>query len=198
MSNPTPDTGSMPGTALDTIGSVLAGDLGRDAIHLATIAVSSEERVYPSQHVGLVDVDKRLVSPNVAKLIGIVDPFLAAPVMPNDRFWLVLYPRTITSLRHVWEHPAFPEQQAVTASGWSVEASRAWLEDFADRLFSYGGEDGESKLETLIAGVAHGGGFGQDIEYGDGLSPSNEFWRHYENYTGRKVEDRFEYFSCSC
>jgi len=210
------DAGSLAGTALDTIGNPLSGDLGRDAIHLATITVSSEERLFPGQNVGLVG--DKLVSATAAKMVGIVDPFLAGPVFPGQSFWLVIYPRTITSLRHVWEHPAFDKMAATEDQAGSVvkELSKAYLEDFAKRLFSYYGQreegdpesyrnefpegEGEygSRLKVLLDGIEDGGAFGTDIEYGDDVRPSEELYRHYEIYTGRPAPRRPEYFRCAC
>jgi hypothetical protein len=83
------------------------GDRRRDAIHIAVAPVTAAEVLRPGQHVGLVRPgDLEAVGP-CDKPLGIVDPFLPGPVEPGQRFWLFLYPNTITGLRHVWTHPAF-------------------------------------------------------------------------------------------
>ena len=83
------------------------GDRRRDAIHIAVAPVTAAARLVPGQHVGLVqEGNLELVGP-CDRNIGVVDPFLAEPVEPGQRFWLFLYPGTITGLRHVWTHPAF-------------------------------------------------------------------------------------------
>jgi hypothetical protein len=83
------------------------GDRRRDAIHVAVAAVTAAVRLVAGQHVGLVqEANLELVGP-CDRNIGIVDPFLPGAVEPGQRFWLVLYPGTITGLRHVWTHPVF-------------------------------------------------------------------------------------------
>lgn len=83
------------------------GDRRRDAIHIAVAPVAAAVRLTPGQHVGLVrDSNLDLVGPSDRPL-GVVDPFLTAAVEPGQRFWLFLYPGTITGLRHVWTHPVF-------------------------------------------------------------------------------------------
>jgi len=83
------------------------GDRRRDAFHIAVAPVTAATRLAPGQHVGQVqEGDFELVGP-CNKNIGIVDPFLADMVEPGQRFWLLLYPDTITRLRHVWSHPTF-------------------------------------------------------------------------------------------
>jgi hypothetical protein len=125
-------------------------------------------------------------------------------VKPGQRFWLVIYPRKITSLRHVWSHPSFPDEAAALESqvADAREESRKYLEAFAQRLFSYeptGWDNGEavSRFDTLMAGAEHGG-FGTDIEYGEGTKPDAEFWMHYERYTGKKVAVHHDWFRCAC
>jgi hypothetical protein len=83
------------------------GERRRDAVHIALAPVTAADRLAPGQHVGFVQAGNvELVGP-CDHNVGIVDPFLAEDVEPGQRFWLFLYPGTITGLRHVWTHPAF-------------------------------------------------------------------------------------------
>jgi hypothetical protein len=86
---------------------IMDGDRRRDAIHIAVAPVTAVGRLRPGQHVGLVqEGNLELVGPG-NRNIGVVDPFLTEEVEAGQRFWLFLYPGTITGLRHVWTHPAF-------------------------------------------------------------------------------------------
>lgn len=86
------------------IGNLVNGIAYRDAIHVAVVPVIADCKMWPGEHVGLLDNGKASA---IEHKIGVVDPFLKEPVKAGDRFWLFLYPNTITDLRHVWTHPAF-------------------------------------------------------------------------------------------
>ena len=86
------------------LGHMPAADARRDAVHVAVAPVVAVELLLPGEHIGLYE-DGRAGS--AAKHIGVVDPFRRQEVQPGERFWLFLYPGTVTSLRHVWTHPAF-------------------------------------------------------------------------------------------
>ena len=82
-------------------------DRRRDAIHIAVAPVTASVRLSPGMHIGLVSDDNtELVGPT-ENPIGIVDPFLETDVELGQRFWLFLYPNSVTGMRHVWAHPAF-------------------------------------------------------------------------------------------
>jgi hypothetical protein len=83
------------------------GDRRRDAVHIAVVPMTAESPLNPGQPVGLSRADDAEFADVTDNPIGIVDPFLTAPVQAGERFWLCLYPGTITSLRHVWTHPEF-------------------------------------------------------------------------------------------
>lgn len=85
------------------------GDRRRDAVHVAVAPVTAAEPLEPGRHVGFVPPGQTemvgVVGPD--QRVGVVDPFLTERVAPGQRFWLFLYPNTVTSLRHYWSHPAF-------------------------------------------------------------------------------------------
>ncbi len=113
--------------ALETLGTIIDETAGRDAIHLAVEPVVANHQLHAGEHVGRMEdgTFSRFVEPT----LGIVDPFLKLPIEKGERFWLVVYPRQITSLRHCWTHPAFPE---VVTKPTDRAASEAWLRNFAD------------------------------------------------------------------
>lgn len=89
--------------ALDTLGFLISEKEQRDAIHLAVEPVIAGEDLAPGEHIRI----ENGVAVSGGDTIGIVDPFITDIVAKGSRFWLVIYPRMITSLRHVWTHPAF-------------------------------------------------------------------------------------------
>lgn len=89
--------------ALETIGNIIDEREKRDAIHLAVEPVCAKVKVFPGQ-------DVQADGTPGPDAIGIVDPFLKGPVQPGQYFWLVVYPRMIHSLRHVWTHPSFVDE----------------------------------------------------------------------------------------
>jgi hypothetical protein len=86
------------------LGQTPDAEARRDAVHVAVAPVVAGQTLLPGVTVGL-DVDGEAV--RSADPIGIVDPFRTDAVEPGERFWLLLFPNTITGLRHSWTHPAF-------------------------------------------------------------------------------------------
>ena len=203
MNKPTADTGSLPGTALETVGDILDKDYGRDAVHIATVAVVAAMRLFPGQHIGL-DSSGR-ASHMVEDLIGIVDPFVTHSVEAGNIFWLFLYPRTITSLRHVWTHPAFVDEgvqrtippevaKAEEAVAKTKEASETWLKDFLRWADTPGYEHILRDFEDHYDGEEYF--VIRDSDASGEIPP--EFWDHMAVVTGRTLKVKPTYFSCSC
>lgn len=84
----------------------------RDAVHIAVAPMTAAVKLRPGEHVGFAKPDSFEFAAAGDEPIGIVDPFLTADVEPGQRFWLFLYPGSITGLRHVWTHPAFTAMNA--------------------------------------------------------------------------------------
>ncbi len=173
---------------------------GRDAVHVAVAPVVAAQILAPGDHVGLVPgSNEEVMQPNdTVTAIGIVDPFIRQRfVAVGDRFFVFLYPQTITGLRHVWTHPAFAiEGGPVLAVPAPVKsAAQAWMETFA-------GNYGYTAERMLRAGDA----WIEDQDYlcdggtFEGEWVPDEFWDHYEALRGRKVDPskKGSFFTCSC
>lgn len=109
------------------LGQIITTEQHRDAIHIAIAPVTATERMSPSQHVG---IDEQGRATSKATKIGVVDPFLTRAVNAGERFWLFLYPGSITSLRHSWTHPAFASVRSQTPVP-TMDARRAFLAEIA-------------------------------------------------------------------
>lgn len=181
------------------LGRTIDGDKDRDAIHIAIAPVVADEKLAPGQDVGFVKVGDRTRVGICDKPIGIVDPFLKNMVFPDQKFWMLLYPNTITSLRHDWSHPAFVV--CVDKS-----ASEQWMDEFAAKHRAPHEDDHQYTADELIqAGkefLLHGD---RMIQRGSESLRDNTntdvFWTHFEVITGMKVADyhRSEVpFCCTC
>jgi hypothetical protein len=186
--------------ALDTLGTIIGDNERRDAIHLAVEPVIAAQSLLPGEDVGFVEG-------GVGKCknpVGIVDPFLKGKVKKGEKFWLVVYPRMITSLRHVWTHPDFPVVAEVAEDAkvlTEVEKAKQWIHEYAmsfplsvDMLMEYAEDwvrsqrNGQWGDYLVLGGLLEG-------EY-----VSDEFWNQYEIVMGEKVDEnhRGSFFSCSC
>lgn len=204
--------------AVATMGALLPVDVsGRDAVHIAVFSAFSDEKLLGGEDVGIIckEGNDYKVSCDVVENVGIVDPFIKGRIKPGKRFWVYLYPRTITSLVHKWTHPAFEETTTneVYASPASKVDSDQWLRNFCENNDCLDYETLISQLQQYI-----GNGevrnwtnpnyddvsirLDEDYFYVSGRGAHcdipPEFWAHVENVLGCKVSNHPIYFSCAC
>jgi hypothetical protein len=174
---------SIPDTQ-QCIGRLLPSTAQRDAIHIAVAPVVADQPMLPGAVIGLSLEGRAIHASPTVPTVGIVDPFLTTPVQPGDRVYCFLTPNTITSLRHEWTHPAFPDATSTR------QASQRWLTKLAAQV-GYSYEEFIAALET------------DDVVLGSDASADrleelrDEIARHYEAVYGRRLELP-EFFRCSC
>ena len=192
------------------VGELIGGVVQRDAIHIAVAPVIAGEPLWPGQDIGFTDEnDGETVGAELSSThIGIVDPYLHKRPLKGQRFWMFLFPQTITSLRHKWTHPAFEDtlEEATVSRNISI----AWMEDFASRHDKPYLDDAPYTMDELIeAGTeflkdgdyhVQSGSESLRDEMGDEAT-RKLFWEHYSGITGRELPADFlelQPFSCSC
>lgn len=177
------------------LGQLLDDKAQRDAIHIAVAPVTAAERLYPGDHVGFIC--DGIVAKIDDKLIGIVDPFLTKPVNEGQRFYVCLYPKTVTGMRHHWSHPAFETAEPAKESNAKEVAEtliRKWLEKYSDVDLSVYGRG--NTFDRLVSNYIHDDCFvlmSYDTPDEDETRPIIEA---LAAYTGYKRPDFF--FSCTC
>lgn len=176
----------------------------RDAIHIAVAPVVAGEKLAPGQDIGFIASDRLTVGVS-KEPIGIVDPFLKSLVFPGQRFWMLLYPQTITSLRHDWTHPAFSDrhesaqESANNEKELRLQESGLWMEKFADVAdLSF------SQVMSAAKNYLQSGEYFVQYDSSDARDAIDEvgaalFWHHYQVLTGEVATDMEDScFSCSC
>lgn len=178
------------------IGQKIMGEELRDAIHIAIAPVIAAHKLVAGRNIGF-DKDGKASATKTDKYIGIVDPFLTSPVEKGEKFWMFLYPNTITSLNHVWSHPSFDIGEAKPIVLSEAQVSENWIRDYAENKCD--GLDYEDLMFAAENYEKHGEYLCQGGRF-EGMGVSDEFWDHYEKVIGRKVEDqnRGSIFTCSC
>jgi len=190
--------------ALETLGTIIDESQKRDAIHLAVEPVIAGQDFSPGSHITVTNGVAQPSKPG--KGIGIVDPFLTENVKKGERFWFVMYPRKVHSLRHVWSHPDFPDEGGTTPQDKSV--SEEWLRDF---ISGSDCPDYDTVMELINEGIlpspdseyyANGGVYDEEYLHFNGRDAHGEippeFWVHAEIVLNKKLTNRPQYFSCSC
>lgn len=214
--------------AVATMGGVLPDDVcGRDAVHVAVISATARVRLHPGQHVGFIDtpvedgfiVHQGLLGDdeNPGEVVGIVDPFIKGSIVPGQRVWVFLYPRTITGLQHHWSHPSFdkpsisapvvkpipPEKLEVTPE--QKLLSEQWLKNFCKTRDCAPYDIVKYEIAHLQDG--EGDVFFSSEPDGEYLcfhgydahcDVPDEFWDHMSVVLERTIHKRVKYFTCSC
>ncbi len=195
------DKRSVATDALATLGTIIDANQKRDAIHLAVEPVIAHATMAAGQHVTVRD--GMAYPATVGQGLGIVDPFLTNGVRAGERFWFIMYPRMVHSLRHVWTHPAFADEVGTAATTKDDKAvSKAWLVQYAKRVNPYLADDGgDTAYTTLMDDIERGEltYHGIDMHSRNDLLDADDLQYHASVVLGRPVRwDDFNYFSCTC
>ena len=175
-------------------------DAQRDAIHIAVVPLIAGEDLYTGGKIKLKFGSAEIALKadyNKDEAIGIVDPFLNEyRVKKGERFYGVLFPGTVTGMRHHWQHPKFENLPV------AVNEHEQWLREFCDEwnfnydelvLAAIGDADPDFRYVTAQ---------GVDLHSREELGADHDlFWEHLEALLGQKFDEEHREgmgWSCSC
>lgn len=169
---------------LKQLGKLVDDWAQRDAVHIAVVPLVAKHELRPGQRVGVSDGMACGQPPH----LGVVDPYLSTPVSKGERFFVFLNPGSITSLRHNWTHPDFPDNSK------EQEAAQAWMDAYAAGIGVSTGELMWNAINFLRTGE-----YWNEGDKFEGMHVPEGFWIIFEKLTGTKVENKKgSFFSCSC
>lgn len=188
------------------LGTLPAGNEPRDAVHIAIVPCVAGALLWPGQQITLNEVGEALPCREFDKPLGVVDPFLDTEntLAKGDHFWLCLYPGTITSLNHVWEHPLFPlvaVEKESSIQG-DKEESMAWLKNYVSEHCTYWEGEPDKGLGEFLRYVEEDRSifyYGSDCHSLEDVKEPDELFRHLSIVLGMRIDaEYFEAFTCSC
>jgi hypothetical protein len=183
------------------LGEFIEGSLPeRDAVHVAIIPLIAGERLYPGQLFRLAYSQPTIALRGSSNSVGVVDPFLRADDVAIEKgvqFWGLLFPGTVTGMRHHWQHPAFdtPSEPMNSSELWLRQFADKWNIDFAELIRAGVGEEEPDWRYVTAKGI--------DLHSSRDLDTHDEelFWQHLASYTGKTFTKQHQEalkWSCSC
>lgn len=171
-----------------------------DAIHIAVAPVVAGGLLNPGQHVGFLEEGNTELVGAWRNPIGIVDPYLRQQVKPGQRFWLFLYPNTVTGLRHEWTHPAFEaaaEERVQIAKDLlddRTPTKKRWEEIASDAQLTV------KQLNAYVEDFLENGTYANEGDKWDGYEMPDDLWDVYERLVREEVPEdkKHSFFSCAC
>lgn len=181
-----------PETHETTLGKLIDWPAGRDAIHVACAPMIAASDLAPGQHVGIVS--NGVAGMFSEPFVGIVDPFLKETVIKGQRFWLVLYPKTVTKIRHHWTHPSFQDHDKPDQPE-DFTGAREWITAFAAR-WEYSFDDFMAGAREYVLKDHELDSNWQNQEETD--EEWSAFWEHFHTLTGLSIKDKYKVFVVCC
>lgn len=197
------------------LGRLIQGAASKDAVHIAVAPVQSRKPLERGQLVKfdygdpspydddgyyVVPADKR------SEALGYVDIYLEKDPEAEERFYVMLFPGTVLSMKHVWTHPLFHGKNLPLANQAAIAQANAEIARIAEDVYSgngyYSNPGGLTAADLVSAAkdyVNHGEYWNEGPLF-EGVYLDQRFWEHYELATGQLVPEgkRGSFFTCSC